>query len=227
VRKPIIAIDGPAGSGKSTTARAVAQHLGYAHIDSGAVYRACTLVALEQLGAPPLWTADAIVAAARAKPIAVRAHQGEFAVLIAGLTAEPGIRAPAVDAEVSRVAAMGPVRDFVNTLLRAAAKEGGVVMDGRDIGTVVFPDAEVKVYMVADSDERARRRLRERGQAVDRRSLEEQAGALHARDSRDSSRAVAPLAMAEGAVVIDTTHLAFAEQVRMVVELARKAAASG
>ena len=227
MRKPIIAIDGPAGSGKSTTARAVAQELGFAHIDSGAVYRACTLVALEQLGAPPTWTAEAVVAAARAKPIAVRAHQGEFAVLIAGRTAEPGIRAPTVDAEVSRVAAMGPVREFVNALLRAAAKDGGVVMDGRDIGTVVFPDAEVKVYMVADSEERARRRLKERGQVADRRSLEEQAGQLHARDSRDSSRAVAPLAMAAGAVVIDTTHLAFAEQVRMVVELARKAAASG
>lgn len=223
MRRPIIAIDGPAGSGKSSTARAVAKALGYAHIDSGAVYRACTLVALEQLGPPASWTAEAVIRAAEAKPVTVRARQGEFAVLIAGQLAEPAIRAAAVDAEVSRVAAMGPVREYVNRLLRAAAQGGGVVMDGRDIGTVVFPDAEVKVYMIADAAERARRRLADRGMQADRVSLQLEAGALKQRDARDSSRDVAPLTMAERAVVIDTTKLAFEEQVRMVMELVRKA----
>ena len=118
---------------------------------------------------------------------------------------------------------MGPVRDFVNGLLRRCAQSGGVVMDGRDIGTVVFPDAEVKVFMVADADERARRRLAEKGEIQNRRSVEAEAGALVARDRRDSKREVAPLIMAPGAVILDTTRLGFAEQVAMVVDLARKA----
>ena len=123
MRKPIIAIDGPAGSGKSTTARAVARALGYAHVDSGAVYRACTLIALEQLGAPPTWTAEAIVRASRAKPLLVRTEQGAFEVLIAGGSAEPAIRSADVTAEVPRVAAMSPVRDYVNGLLREAVAD--------------------------------------------------------------------------------------------------------
>lgn len=217
--KPIIAIDGPAGSGKSTTARAVAKTLGFAHVDSGAVYRACTLIALEQLGAPPAWTADSIVRAAQAKPLLVRTEQGSFEVLIAGANAEPAIRSAEVTAEVSRVATMSPVRDYVNGLLRAAAAQGGVVMDGRDIGTVVFPDAEVKVYMIAEPEVRARRRLKERGERVDRRSVERARGSLEERDTRDSSRSVAPLAMAPGAVLIDTTDLPFEKQVQRVVEL--------
>jgi cytidylate kinase len=221
VRRPIIAIDGPAGSGKSTTARAVAKALGYAHVDSGAVYRACALIALEQCGAPPAWTAEAIVRAAQAKPLRVRTETGVFEVLIAGRSAEPAIRSAEVTAEVSHVAAMGKVREYVNGLLRAAAKDGAVVMDGRDIGTVVFPDAEVKVYMVADADERARRRLAEQGAKADRQSLARERGSLEARDTRDSTRDVAPLAMAEGAVVIDTTRLSFEEQVAKVVELVR------
>jgi cytidylate kinase len=222
VRKPIIAIDGPAGSGKSTTARAVARALGYAHVDSGAVYRACTLIALEQLGAPPTWTADAIVRASRAKPLLVRTEQGAFEVLIAGGSAEPAIRSADVTAEVPRVAAMSPVRDYVNGLLREAAALGGAVMDGRDIGTVVFPDAEVKVYMIAEPEVRARRRLKEQGERADRHSVERARGSLEERDARDSSRSVAPLAMAPGAVLIDTTDLPFEEQVRKVVELARR-----
>src|SRR3954470_20387048 len=151
-RHPIIAIDGPAASGKSSTARAVAAALGYVHIDSGAVYRACTLVALDTLGDPESWTGERVATAAHAAGVAVRAAAGSFAVLIRGHDAEPAIREARVAREVSRVAAMGPVRDFVNGLLRRAASDGGVVMDGRDIGTVVFPDAEVKVFMVADSE---------------------------------------------------------------------------
>lgn len=222
--RPVIAIDGPAASGKSSTARAVAQALGFVHVDSGAVYRACTLVALDSLGEPVSWTAAAVVEAARARGVMVRAVADVFEVLIGGLSAEPAIRADRVNREVSRVAAMGPVRDFVNGLLRAAAADGGVVMDGRDIGTVVFPDAEVKVYMVADAEERARRRLAEKGRAQDRRSVEVESGTLQERDARDSRRDIAPLAMADGAVVLDTTRLAFEEQVARVVELARRAA---
>lgn len=220
--KPIIALDGPAASGKSSTARAVAEALGYVHIDSGAVYRACTLVALEQLGPPSSWTGEKVAAAAHAHGVQVRAQPGAFTVLIEGRNAEPAIRDERVTREVSRVAALAPVRDFVNALLRRAAQAGGVVMDGRDIGTVVFPDAEVKVFLVADAEERARRRLSEKGGRLDRFSLEAEAGALMARDTLDSQREVAPLAMAEGAVILDTTKLTFAEQVAEVVALGRK-----
>lgn len=220
---PIVAIDGPAGSGKSSTAREVSRRLGYVYVDSGAVYRACALVALDTLGDPVTWTAESVVAAARTAGIAVRAESGGFEVTVGGLNAEPEIRTPRVTEQSSRVATMGPVRDFVNRLLREAASDGGVVMDGRDIGTVVFPDAEVKVFMVAHPEERARRRLAEKGEAVDRRSLEVEAGVLQERDARDSRRDVAPLQMAEGATVIDTSALSFEDQVALVVDLARSA----
>lgn len=226
-RRPIIAIDGPAASGKSSTARAVAAELGFVHVDSGAVYRACTLVALDTLGVPDTWTAEQVVDTATRARVSVRATGRLLEILIGGRNAEPAIRADRVTREVSRVAAMGPVRDFVNAQLRRAAAEGGVVMDGRDIGTVVFPDAEVKVFMIADPEERARRRLLEKGVVQDRRSVETEAGALQARDRRDSQREVAPLAMAQGATVLDTTKLSFEDQVRIVVNLAREAQAGG
>ena len=222
--RPIIAIDGPAASGKSSTARAVAEALEFVHIDSGAVYRACTLVALEHCGAPDEWTGEAVARASHQHGVSVRAVPGTFTVLVGGRDAEPAVREDRVTKEVSRVAAMGPVRDFVNGLLRRCAQSGGVVMDGRDIGTVVFPDAEVKVFLVADAEERAKRRLAEKGITHDRRSLEAEAGALRERDRRDSRREVAPLIMAEGATIVDTTRLGFAEQVALVVDLARKAA---
>ena len=219
---PIVAIDGPAGSGKSSTAREVSRRLRYAYVDSGAVYRACALVALDTLGAAENWTAEAVVGAARAADIAVRAESGDFAVTAGGRSVEPAIRSARVTEQSSRVATMGPVRDFVNRLLRAAAVDGAVVMDGRDIGTVVFPDAEVKIFMVAHPEERARRRLAEKGEAVDRRSLEAEAGVLQERDARDSRRDVAPLQMAAGATVIDTSAMSFEDQVALVVDLARK-----
>jgi cytidylate kinase len=218
-----VAIDGPAGSGKSSTAREVSRRLGFVYVDSGAVYRACALVALDTLGDPETWTAEAVVGTARARGIAVRAESGAFEVTAGGLNVEPAIRSARVTEQASRVATMGPVRDFVNSLLRAAAVDGGVVMDGRDIGTVVFPDAEVKIFMVAHPEERARRRLAEKGEAVDRRSLEVEAGALQARDARDSRRDLAPLQMAEGATVIDTSELSFEDQVALAVDLAGKA----
>lgn len=223
-KRPVVAIDGPAASGKSTTARAVAKALGFTHLDSGALYRALTLVALERLGPAPRWEAEAIVAEARRLPVSVAAAAGVLEVIVAGLPLGDAIRSEAVTREVSRVAAMSPVRAFVNDLLHAAAAEGGVVMDGRDIGTVVFPDAEVKVFLVAAPEERARRRLADRGRVPDPVTLKAEAGALLARDEHDRSRDVAPLAQASDAVLIDTTQLGFDEQVRLVVDLVRKAA---
>jgi cytidylate kinase len=221
-RRPIIAIDGPAGSGKSSTARAVAQALHFAHVDSGAVYRAITLIALDTLGPPAGWTPETVVAAAKARPVRVNATSGEFEVWIGGLNAEPAIRSERVTSEVSRVAAMSEVRDYVNRLLRDAARNGGVVMDGRDIGTVVFPDAEVKVFLDAHPEERARRRLRERGEEAAEGDVRRESGALQRRDHKDSTRTVAPLARADDAILIDTSGLDFEEQVGRVVSLVRE-----
>jgi cytidylate kinase len=218
-RRPIIAIDGPAGSGKSSTARAVARALHFAHVDSGAVYRAITLIALDTLGPPDTWNEEDAVAAARARPVRVNATAGEFEVWIGGLSVEPAIRKERVTAEVSRIAAMPAVRGYVNQLLREAARYGGVVMDGRDIGTVVFPDADVKVFLDAHPEERARRRLLEKGETTGEHDVRRESQALQLRDHRDSTRTEAPLARAPDAILIDTSKLDFEHQVARVVEL--------
>jgi cytidylate kinase len=223
-RRPVVAIDGPAGSGKSTTAHAVAAALGYEHLDSGALYRAVTLVALEEPGAPETWRPEALVARARLRGVTMQrgGNRGTFDVTVGGTTVGEPLRSEAVTREVSRVAAMGPVRDYVNGILRVLAKDGGVVLDGRDIGTVVFPDAEVKVFLVADPDERARRRLLERGRTPDAGSVAAEAAALVQRDEHDSRRAVAPLVRAPDAALLDTTRLSVEEQVNAVVDLVRR-----
>ncbi|HXY68372.1 MAG TPA: (d)CMP kinase [Gemmatimonadales bacterium] len=227
--RPVVAIDGPAASGKSTTARAVAAALGFAHVDSGALYRAMTLLALELPGPPERWRAPDIVAAARGRGLGLAplAAGSTARVTLGGAVLGDELRTEAVTREVSRVAAMGPVREFVNAVIRAAVPDGGVVLDGRDIGTAVFPDAEVKVFLVADPAERARRRLAEQGRAADAGSLTAEARDLVRRDDHDASRGVAPLARAADAALLDTTTLSFEEQVRAVVEMARRRAARG
>jgi cytidylate kinase len=226
--RPVVAIDGPAGSGKSTTARAVAEALGYSHLDSGALYRAVTLLGVERAGAADQWDPDALVALARSRPVALApaGPRGSFEVTVSGAPVGDRLRGEAVTREVSRVAAMAPVRAFVNRLLREAARDGGVVLDGRDIGTAVFPDAEVKVFLVAEPAERARRRLLERGRGVDGTSVGAEEAALLERDELDSARALAPLARASDAMLLDTTRLGFDEQVRRLVDLVRDRLAS-
>jgi cytidylate kinase len=220
----VVAIDGPAGSGKSTTARAVAEALGFVHLDSGALYRAVTLLALELPEPPEAWQPRALVDLARRKGVAMVLAKapGHGEVTIGGVPAGERLRSEPVTREVSRVAAMAAVRDFVNGILRALAKDGGVVLDGRDIGTAVFPDAEVKIYLVAEAAERARRRLLERGRKTDRASVAAEQDALTRRDDYDSRRDVAPLARARDAVLLDTTALTLEQQVRSVVELVRE-----
>jgi cytidylate kinase len=226
--RPIVAIDGPAASGKSTTARAVADALGFQHIDSGALYRAVTLIALELPEPPERWRAEDLVARARAREVALArpAGAGPVDVTVQGVAVGERLRGEAVTREVSRVAAMGPVREFINRLIREAAPDGGVVLDGRDIGTAVFPDAEIKVFLVADPAERARRRLAERGKTSDPKGVRDEAEALVRRDERDSSRDVAPLARAADATLLDTTALGFEQQVRAIVDLVKRKALS-
>lgn len=217
----VIAIDGPAGSGKSTTARAVAERLGFAHLDSGALYRAVTLAAVDN--AVPL-DGERVSALARSLPVRLALVADAFRPEVAGADVTEAVRRPDVTDRVSAVSALPAVRDLVNGLLRDAAARHprGVVVDGRDIGTVVFPDAPLKVFLTAAAEIRARRRLAQEGRAAGPAELRRETGRLEARDAADAGRDVAPLRAPRDAVHLDSTGLTFAEQVDRVVALARK-----
>jgi len=204
----LIAIDGPAGAGKSTVARAVAAALGMHYLDSGAMYRCVALLALREPGA------DAGSLARRARIEADGAR-----VLLDGEDVAAAIRAPAVSAAASRVAAEPAVRAALVAKQRAILGSGDWVCEGRDIGTVVAPGAELKIYLTADAAERARRRARELGAAL--RATHEE---LSDRDARDSARPHSPLRAAADAVVIDATELSAREVTDRVVALARERA---
>ena len=223
----VIAIDGPAASGKSSTAGLVAERLGWAHLDSGALYRALTLAALDNLGEG--WPAQQVVDLAERLPVRLVLVGRQFRPEVAGADVEQAIRGDRVTRYVSMLAAIPDVRTWVNTQQRRAVEvlevgEGsrGVVVDGRDIGTIVFPEAPLKIFLTATPDERARRRLFQRGQAVDVELVRRESQALAARDSADSNRRFAPLKAATDAVLLDTTALTLEEQVTQVVELARR-----
>ena len=216
----IVAIDGPAGSGKSSTAKAVARRLGFRHLDSGALYRAITLGALQRAIPVDQWDQLDASALNSLQISAEPAGQG-FRFLLAGDDVTNEIRAPEVNAHVSRMAAVPAVRDWLLDQLRAVGESSSVVSDGRDIGTVVFPDADLKVFLVAQSEVRARRRLAEQGIAhPSAGELQNEVDRLDKRDLADSTRDVAPLRQAEDAVVLDTTDLTFDEQVDRIVNLA-------
>ena len=229
----VIAIDGPAASGKSSTASLVARRLGWAHLDSGALYRAITLGALDNLGergagSGSPWSAQQIVALAEGLPVRLVLVDDVFRPEVAGVDVAQAIRSERVTQRVSEIAAIPEVRHWVNVQQREAVQghPRGVVVDGRDIGTVVFPDAPLKVFLTASPEERARRRLAERGGTGGGggggdAELRREADVLEARDRADSTRAVAPLRAAADAVVLDTTRLSLEQQVQAVVALAR------
>lgn len=217
----VVAIDGPSASGKSSTAAAVARALGLRHVDSGALYRAVTRVALD---AGVLDDPVPILRAAEARGVDLVAGAQGIETRLDGVDAEPRIRSADVTATVSQVSALPAVRDWVNERLRSLAVPGRVlVLDGRDIGTAVFPDAAVKVYLDASPAVRAERRLRQRGQGVEPGRLAEETARLAARDAADSSRAAAPLRPAASAVLIDSSALSFGEQVETIIALVRAA----
>jgi cytidylate kinase len=229
----VIAIDGPAASGKSSTAGLVARRLGWAHLDSGALYRALTLAALDDAGERRRaaedgegWSAQRILALAEELPVRLVLVGDVFRPEVAGVDVEEAIRSERVTRHVSAVAAIPEVRAWVNAQQRRAAAghppPGGVVVDGRDIGTVVFPEAPLKVFLTATPDERARRRLSQRGDTLEAERVERESQALAARDHADASRPVAPLRPADDAVLLDSTALTLEEQVARVVELARQ-----
>ena len=220
-RLVVIAIDGPAASGKSTTAAAVARELGALHLDSGALYRALTAVAL----APGHTDPEHLLQRAELRRLELREAGGALVPFLDDRDAEPLLRTAEVNALVSEISAWPAVRDWVNARLRNAAARGRgrpLVLDGRDIGTVVFPAAPVKVFLTATPEARARRRLLQRGGDPDEEEVAREAALLAERDRRDAARPVAPLRRAEDAVLLDTTLLDFAEQVGEIVRLARR-----
>jgi cytidylate kinase len=215
-RHIVIAIDGPAASGKSSTAQWVARRLGYFHVDSGSLYRAATAAQLGRAGEPDAFTESDVLAAA--KRVSFVATNREFAPLIEGKPCDEQLRSVDVTRAVSRVAQMPRVREWVNTQVRVAAESHDVVVDGRDIGTVVFPDADLKVFLVADPWERARRRLIQRlGRHPNDYEIAEETDLIVHRDAKDATQTV----QATDAVLIDTTSLTQEDQVERIVALAR------
>ena len=216
-----IAIDGPAASGKSSTAQRVATALGYRHVDSGALYRAITAAVL-RTGVPqhewePAWVLE------QAARVSLAPADGGFVPCVDGAAAEGEIRGAAVTATVSAVAQMQIVRAWVNAHVREVARSHDVVCDGRDMGTAVFPDAELKVFLVADPWERARRRLLQSlGREPRDAEVAEETDRLVQRDAADAIQTV----QARDAVLIDTTYLTPDQQVERIVALARTQRAS-
>lgn len=223
----VVTIDGPSAAGKSTTARLVAERLGFLYLDTGAFYRALALKALREGLRPE--EAGGLAAMARGTAIEFTGSPAAAHVFLDGEDVTAEIRTPAVSEMASRVAAVPEVRRLLVAWQRALRAKGPLVGEGRDLGTVVFPDAEVKVYLDADLETRARRRCRElhaRGIAVELEAVRED---LARRDERDRTRADSPLRAAEGAIVVDTSGMELEEQVKAVLDLvtARRGRAGG
>lgn len=217
MNKLVIAIDGPSGSGKSTIGKAVARRLGYLYIDSGAVYRAVGLKALNSEIA--LDDSTAVERVARNATIRLQGDPDHLRVLLDDQDVTTQIRLPEASRASSVVATIPEVREAVVQKLRDMSRDGGVVMDGRDIGTKVFPDAQVKLFLDASLDVRAGRRgveERERGREI---SVEEVKAELEERDSRDTGRLATPLVKAPDAVFIDTSDMPLGAVIERVLEI--------
>jgi len=217
----VVAIDGPAASGKSTTARLAADRLDFVYLDTGAMYRAVTWKALEQ-GIEP---SDEAALGKLAVSIALEfsAANGGGRVRVDGEDVTDRLREPRISRAVSAVSALPDVRRAMVRLQRSIAATGRCVVEGRDIGTVVFPDAPVKIYLAASLDERARRRQRELAERGVTQSLEDLIAEIRARDAMDTERELSPLRQAEDAILVDTTGMTVEAQVAEVVRVVREA----
>ena len=217
-----IAIDGPSGAGKSTLARRLAAQLGFRYVDTGAIYRTVGLAALES-GVSPQDAAGVSALLPRLTLAMTYDEEGLQHMLLNGRDVTPDIRRHDVSAAASQVAAIPAVRDLLLSAQRTAAQEHDVVMDGRDIGTVVLPQAKVKVFLTATPEARARRRYEEllaRGQAA---AYEQIFSDVVERDRRDTQRATAPLRQAEDALLVDTTGLSLEESDALLLNLVKEA----
>lgn len=218
----IIAIDGPAGSGKSTSAKLIAKKLGYVYIDTGAMYRAITYLALER---EAINDESRIIELARKCKIDLDYKDGEVIVLLDGKNISKEIRSAEVNSHVSDVSKISKVRKVLVDKQRAMGAKGkGVVMEGRDIGTVVFPDAEVKIFLTASLDIRANRRTKEYIEDGSKVLVDDIKTNLSNRDKIDSSRNDSPLIKASDAVEVDTTNITIDEQVNLILGEVKKVA---
>ena len=217
LQKPlVIALDGPSGAGKGTISRAIAERLGYRHVDTGAMYRAVAWLALER-GVP---FDDEPAVAALAETARLRVEPDRIAIDGHDVTA--AIRTPEMDRAAARVARIPAVRRVLVARQRALGAGGGIVMEGRDIGTVVFPAADLKIYLDADPAERARRRAADPAHAGSQEPLTAVAESMADRDRSDATRATSPLTAAPDAIRIDTTGVAIQSVVEQVLALARE-----
>ena len=211
-----IAIDGPAGSGKSTTAKLVAKVLGLLPIDTGAMYRAVALKVLREKIDP--YNEEKVGEIAGKVNIEQKLENGEIHTYLDGEDVSTAIRTPEVNNTVSIISAYPGVRKKMVELQRKLAKAGGVVLEGRDIGTVVLPDADLKVYMIASLEERIRRRLKELKEKGMDVSFEDVKQEILMRDEMDSKREYSPLKIPEDAFILDTTNLTVEEQVEKILK---------
>jgi CMP/dCMP kinase len=216
----IIAIDGPVGSGKSTLARRIAELMGYIYIDTGAMYRALALKALRD-GISFDNSDQPLLALAQKTRIDLRAEDGTQRVLLDQEDVTTAIRTPEVSQAASKIAVNAGVRHVLVAEQRRAGERGGVVMEGRDIGSVVFPDAQLKIFLTASPETRAERRWREHQQKGDIIDKEKTLEEIHERDRRDRERSTSPLVRAADAVVVDSTAMEPEEVARLVVMLAK------
>lgn len=215
MKRLVVAIDGPAGAGKSTVAQLAAKKLGYTYIDTGAMYRAVAWKVLQQHEV----TDERILEVIRDIDVDLQYAEGKTTVTVDGEDVSAAIRTPEVSAVVSRVAALGPVRAKMVDLQRKMAKRGAVLMDGRDIATNVLPHADVKIFLTASIEERAHRRwkeMKEKGYDIALETLKKD---IAARDKADSEREISPLVQADDAVLLDTTGLSIDEVVARILDL--------
>ena len=220
MRKILIAIDGPAGSGKSTTAKLVAEKLGYVYVDTGAMYRAITLRVLNSNIDPS--NRDEVEKAAENSSVVLNDGTGNFRVMLDGKDVTEEIRSEDVTKNVSLISSYPGVRRIMVNKQREIGEGKGCVLDGRDIGTVVFPDADLKIFLVADVMERARRRQEELSTSGKELPLVQVVRELKERDRKDSTREMSPLRKADDAIEIDTTNLTIAKQVETVLNYAHE-----
>ena len=223
-----IAIDGPAGSGKSSVAQRVAQVLGYLYLDSGAMYRALALKALQDNGLA-LSSEKQLADLAASTTIELKptlpqlvAEGVKNQVLLDGLDVTQAIRTPEVAQAASQVAVVAKVREVLVAQQQRCGAGGGVVMEGRDIGTVVFPNAELKIFLEAAPETRAERRRKEHEEKGEHLTFDQVLDEVHERDKRDRERKVSPLVRAKDAVLIDNTAMDIEETARLIVMLARE-----